>query len=54
MKADVHPATALPQLDIPSWVPDAIAQYVSAKYAADVDRVYRDGVQGERLFRLDG
>ena len=37
MKADVHPATALRQLDIPSWVPDVIAQYVGARYAADVD-----------------
>ena len=43
--------TIPPRLDIPSWVPDAIAQYVSAKYAADVDRAYRDSAQGERLFR---
>ena len=49
MKADVIPATALPQLGIPSWVPDVIAQSVSARYAADVDRVYRDSVQGEWL-----
>ena len=54
MKADVHPArNALPQLDIPSWVPDAIAQHVSAKYAADVAWIYRETFRESGYFGLD-
>jgi hypothetical protein len=45
MKADVLPATAAPRLDIPSWVPEPIAQYVMARYIADVDRVYEKALR---------
>src|SRR5262249_27755844 len=41
MKTDVVP----PRLDIPSWVPEPIAQYISAKYAAAVDGVYREALR---------
>src|SRR5215470_5510428 len=47
MKADVAP----PRLDIPSWVPEPIAQYISAKYAAVVDGVYREALrESERSY----
>ena len=51
MKADVHPAP--PKLDIPSWVPDVIAQSVSARYAADVAWVYRETFRESGYFGLD-
>ena len=50
MKADVFPAAIPPKLDIPSWVPDAIAQHVSAKYAAEVDRVYETALRESGYF----
>jgi hypothetical protein len=46
MKADVHPA-APPGLEIPSWVPAAIAQSVAARYAEEVDRAYRAARRSE-------
>jgi hypothetical protein len=36
MKADVPPPAAPLELDIPSWVPEPIAQYVRTEYAADI------------------
>jgi hypothetical protein len=39
MKADVFPA--LPGLDIPSWVPEPIAQCARDEYAADVEPIYQ-------------
>jgi hypothetical protein len=44
MKADVFPTTASLRLDIPSWLPEPIAQYVSAKYATDVNWAYREAL----------
>jgi hypothetical protein len=39
MNADVKPAVS-PQLDIPSWVPEPIAQYARADYAEETDHAY--------------
>jgi hypothetical protein len=41
MKADVFPQGNSLGLDIPSWVPEPIAQRARAKHAADVDWAYR-------------
>jgi hypothetical protein len=51
VKADVLPAPAQP--DIPSWVPDVIAQSVSARYAADAAWVYRETLRESGYFGLD-
>jgi hypothetical protein len=53
MKADVLPATVPPKLDIPSWVPDVIAQSVSARYAADAAWVYREAFRESGYFAID-
>jgi hypothetical protein len=43
MKADVLPAPAPP--DIPSWVPELIAQSVKARYAEAVEAAYAEGAR---------
>jgi hypothetical protein len=53
MKADAFPATVPPKLDIPSWVPDVIAQSVSARYAADAAWVYREAFRESGYFAID-
>ena len=40
-------------LEIPSWVPDVIAQHVGARYAADVAWVYRETFRESGYFGLD-
>jgi hypothetical protein len=53
VKADVFPAAIPPKLDIPSWVPDVIAQSVSARYAADAAWLYREALRESGYFGLD-
>ena len=40
MKADVPPLTHAPELDVPAWVPEPVAQGIRANYARDVHRAY--------------
>jgi hypothetical protein len=46
MKADVKSASApAPQLHVPSWVPEPIAQRAKTDHAAAVDRVYEEALR---------
>src|SRR5262249_2510244 len=45
MKADVLPPTTPPELEVPSWVPEPIAQSARAKYAADVHAAYAAAIR---------
>src|SRR5262245_14680018 len=45
MKADVFPPTTPLELDIPPWVPEPVAQYVRAEYAAKVRRAYEAAIR---------
>jgi hypothetical protein len=43
MKADAP--TASPEFDVPSWVPESIAQFARATFAADVHRAYAAAIR---------
>lgn len=45
MKADAFPAVVPPELDVPSWVPESIAQFARTKYAADVRWTYEEAIR---------
>src|SRR5262245_37113705 len=45
MKADLFPPAAPPELDIPSWVPEPVAQYARTEYAAKVHWAYEEAIR---------